>query len=86
MFGSKIYHLATLIPVVKKLQVKFAMQTLQTHSLTTPIPQERYHVLLIEKYYVMDDVAKMEAAIERALQKFPNSMLLKFFYGLVPIQ
>ena len=45
--------------------------------------QERYHILLIEKYYVLDDSVAMETAVERAREKFPESTLIKFFYGLV---
>jgi hypothetical protein len=45
--------------------------------------QERYHILLIEKYYVMDDTVAMETAVERARARFPESTLIKFFYGLL---
>ena len=44
---------------------------------------ERYHIILIEKYFVLDDVENFETAVERAREKFPTSMLVKFFYGLM---
>jgi len=32
---------------------------------------------------VLDDVENFETAVERAREKFPTSMLVKFFYGLM---
>jgi hypothetical protein len=44
---------------------------------------ERYHILLIQKYYVMDDLVAMETAVERASMRFPDSILLKFLHGIL---
>ena len=44
---------------------------------------ERYHVLLVQKYYVIDDFVAMETAVERARMRFPESTLLKFFNGIL---
>lgn len=44
---------------------------------------ERYHVVLIEKYYVLENWEALETALDRAAEKFPGSTLLKFFKGLL---
>jgi len=45
--------------------------------------QERYHVLLIEKYFVLDDLESFETSLERARGLFPESILLKFFTAIL---
>ena len=45
--------------------------------------QERYHILLIEKYFVLDDLEAFETSLERAQGLFPDSILLKFFHAIL---
>jgi len=44
---------------------------------------ERFVVLQVERYFMLDDLINLEKTLDRARENFPRSMMIKFFYGLM---